>query len=133
MSANHGAAYEEQAELKNLRDEADRSTAEAARTLAELTGRLAAASHPKTVARRLAVSARVTVLRAVRQGREKANLLHFAFPPKAGRTGQPQNEEGSLAGQRDARRLALIAIPVFLLLAAAAAVVIAREKLKTED
>lgn len=110
MSAarNRGAAsFEEQAELTSLRDEADRSTAEVARTLTELTERIAAASHPKAVARRLAVNARVTALRAVREGR------------------------GKLAGHPGARRLALAAVPVLLL--AAVAVVVARERLNAED
>jgi hypothetical protein len=99
------ASIEEQAELTSLRDAADRSTAEVARTLAELTERLAA-NRPKAVAKRLAANARVTALRAVREG------------------------PGKIAGQRGARRLALAAIPVLVL--AAVAVAIARERLSAE-
>ena len=44
MSTRDSAvALEEEAELRELRDRADRTTAEAARTLAELTARLACA------------------------------------------------------------------------------------------
>lgn len=106
MSVPHSrAVLEEQLELRVLRDEADRSTAEAARTLAELTERLVAAGHPKVMARRLAASARVTALRAVREG------------------------PGKIAGQRGAKRLALAAIPVVLI--AAAALAVARSKLNS--
>lgn len=87
------ADREEQAQLNTLRDQADRSAAEAAHTLAELTSRLSA-GHPKAVARRLAEDARVTARRAVREG------------------------PGMIAGQRGARRLALTAIPVLLIAAA---------------
>jgi hypothetical protein len=108
MSATRGAAaLEEQAELRILRDEADRSAAEAARTLAELTGRLAVVGHPGKVARRMAAGARVTALRALREG------------------------PGRIAGQRGAWRPALAAIPV-LALAAALAYAAARGKLRTE-
>ena len=97
MSAVRTAAqHEEEAELRNLRDQADRSTAEAAQTLAELIRRLNAAGHPKETARRLAADARVTVLRALRQG------------------------PGKVAGQRGARRLALAAVPVLAVAAALA-------------
>lgn len=107
MSATHGAAaHEEQTELGNLRAEADLSAAEVARTLTELTGRLAA-GHPKALARQFAANARQTALRAVRE------------------------VPGKVAGQRGAKRLALAAVPVLLLAAAAAFIV--REKLRAED
>jgi len=93
------ADREEQAELNDLRDQADRSAAAAAHTLAELTSRLTAA-HPVAVARRVAGGARVTALRAVREG------------------------PGKIAGQRGAKRLALTAIPVFLIAGALAYAVI---------
>lgn len=57
------AALEEQAELKSLRDAADRSAADLAQTVAELTGRLATARQPKQAARWLAARARVAVPR----------------------------------------------------------------------
>lgn len=89
MSVPHGAAArEERAELISLRDEADRSVAEVARTLAELTGRVASVRHPGNTARRLAAQVRVTALRAVREG------------------------PGQIADQRGAWRLALAAVPV---------------------
>ena len=92
----HTAAdREEDAELNDLRDQAERAAAEAARTLAELTSRLSA-GHPKAVARRLAGHARVTARRAAREG------------------------PGKIAGQRGAKHLALTAIPVLLVAAALA-------------
>lgn len=50
-----GPAEEEHAELETLRDEADRAAAEAARTIAELTGRLS----PRNIvaSRRIALAA----------------------------------------------------------------------------
>ncbi len=90
------AVKEEEAQLNDLRDQADRSAAEAARTLAELTGRLAAVGRPGDAARRLAADARVTALRAVRQG------------------------PGKIAGQRGAGRLALAAVPVLVVAVALA-------------
>jgi hypothetical protein len=91
------AEREEERELNSLRDQAGRSTADAAQTLAELTRRLKSAGHPQAAARQLAANARVTALRAVREG------------------------PGKIAGQRGARRLALAAIPVLLIAAAALA------------
>ena len=82
------AALEEEAELRELRDRADRTTAEAARTLAELTARLAAARDPGAVARRLTARTRDVATRALRE-----------LPAK-------------LASQPYARRAALAAIPV---------------------
>jgi hypothetical protein len=79
--------------LPEPRDEADRTAAEAAHTLAELNRRLTAVRRPREAARRLAADARVTALRAVREG------------------------AGMIAGQRGAWRPVLAAIPV---LAAAA-------------
>jgi hypothetical protein len=96
MSIRTAAEREEEAELKYLRDQADRSAVEVARTLAELTGRLAAVGHPGQAARQLAAGARVTALRAVREG------------------------PGKIAGQRGAWRPALAAIPVLVVAAALA-------------
>lgn len=134
MSAPRGAAaQEEQAQLKRLRDEVDQSTTEVARTLTELTGRLAAAGRPMEIARRLAVNARVTALRAVREGPGKKNPLHLALRSPTGRAGQRHDEAGPFAGQRGAKRLALAAIPVLAVAAATAlAIAIARENLATE-
>ena len=99
MSTSRSAdAVEEEAELRELRDRADRTTAEAARTLAELTARLAAAREPGAVARRLAGRTRDVAARTLGE------------------------VPGKLAGQRGARRTALVAIPV---LAVAAAVIVA--------
>jgi hypothetical protein len=92
--ARTAAVKEEEAQLNDLRDQADRTAAEAARTLAELTGRLAAAGRPGEAARRLAADARVTALRAVREG------------------------PGKIAGQRGAKRLTLAAVPVLVVAAA---------------
>ena len=93
MSIRTAAEVEEEAELNELRDQADRAAAEVAQTLAELTNRIAVELRPGEVARRLTARARVTALRALREG------------------------PGSFAGQRGARRLALDAIPVFALAA----------------
>ena len=95
---NSVAALEEQTELRELRDRADRTTAEAARTLAELTARLAAARDPGAIARRLTARTRDVAARALRE------------------------VPGKLADQRGARRTALAAIPV---LAVAAATIVA--------
>jgi hypothetical protein len=87
------AEREEEAELNYLRDQADRSTAEAAQILAELTRRVNVARRPGKAASRLATDARVAALRAVREG------------------------PGKIAGQRGAWRLVLAAIPVLTLAA----------------
>ena len=100
MSVRHptAAEFEEQAELKELREQADQTAAEAAQTLAELGARLTDAAQPGAMARRLAAAGRGAAVRALRQ-----------FP-------------GEIARQRGARRTALAAIPV---LAVAAAVLLA--------
>jgi hypothetical protein len=57
----HGrAAIEERAELHGLRDQAERTAAEAAETLAELADRLALVGRPGVLVRRLAADARDT-------------------------------------------------------------------------
>ena len=94
MSIRTAAEVEEEAELNELRDQADRAAAEVAQTLAELTNRIVVGLRPGEVARRLTAQARVIVLRALREG------------------------PGSFVGQRGAWRLALAAIPVFALAAA---------------
>jgi hypothetical protein len=94
MSIRTAAAREEEAELNELRDQADRVTAELAQTLTELTRRITVVRRPGAAARRLTADARVTALRALREG------------------------PGSLAGQRGAWRPALAAIPVFAVAAA---------------
>jgi hypothetical protein len=95
---NSAPAQEEQTELRELRDRADRTTAEAARTLAELTTRVAVARDPAAMARRLTARGRDAAARAFREVR------------------------GKLAEQRGAKRTALAAIPV---LAVAAAMIVA--------
>jgi hypothetical protein len=102
VTARHGRAdIEEQATLEALRAQADRTGEEAARTLAELAGRLADAGNPRELARRLAADARRNALRSARD-----------IP-------------GRLVGQRAATRAALAAV---LVLVAGAAVVIARRR-----
>lgn len=96
MSIRTAAAREEEAELNELREQADRATAELAQTLTELTRRITVVRRPGAAARRLTADARVTALRALREG------------------------PGSLAGQRGARRQVLAAIPVAALAAALA-------------
>lgn len=65
MTARRGAAAtEEHAQLEELRDRADRTGQEAARTLAELAGRVAMARDPQAVARRLSERARHQAMRA---------------------------------------------------------------------
>ncbi len=102
----HGAALEEQAELHQLRDQADQTAAEAARTLEELTGRLAAMGHPGAMARRLAADARAAAARTLRE-----------LPRK-------------IASQRGAWGPALAAIPV---LAVAVAVAVARQRARPQS
>jgi len=68
MSIRTAAEVEEEAELNELRDQADRAAAEVAQTLAELTNRIAVELRPGEVARRLTARARVTTLRALREG-----------------------------------------------------------------
>ncbi len=58
------AAFEENAGLNELRERAGQTGREAAQTLAELTGRLADARDPKTVARRTAARARAAASQA---------------------------------------------------------------------
>jgi hypothetical protein len=106
MSAGHGAtSVEEQAALEALRARADRTGKEAAQTLAELAGRLADAGNPRNLVRRLAADARRNALRSVR--------------------GIP----GRLVGQRGATRVALAAVPVLVLAAGVAIVVVRRRQL----
>jgi hypothetical protein len=90
------AAFEENAELQDLRDRADQTGREAAQTLAELAGRVADARDPKVVARRLTARARHT-----------AAIARRRVP-------------GNLAGPRGAKGAALAAIPVLGLLTLAA-------------
>jgi hypothetical protein len=92
VSVRHptAAEFEEQAQLKELRDQADQTAAEAAQTLAELGERLADAARPGGLARRLAAAGRSAGTRALR-----------AVPAGIAR-----------------RRAALAAIPVFAVAAA---------------
>jgi hypothetical protein len=96
VSVRHrtAAELEEQAELKMLRDQADQTTAEAARTLAELATRLSDAAHPGAMARRLSAVSRGAAVSALRE------------------------VPGKVAGQRGARRTVLAAIPVLAVAAA---------------
>jgi hypothetical protein len=87
------AEREEEAELNDLRDQADRSTAEAAQILAEMTRRITVVRRPGQAVRRLTADARVAALRFLRQG------------------------PGGIAGQRGAWRPVLAAIPVLTLVA----------------
>jgi hypothetical protein len=77
----HGAAaFEERSELLALREEADRTAAEAAQTLADLADRLDLARHPGAVARRLAAGAGGRAVRTARAG-----LRRIGGPPRARR------------------------------------------------
>lgn len=82
-------------ELDQLRDQADRTGREAAKTLAELAARLADARDPLMVARRLAARTHRGVLRAMARARGKTGL-------------------------RGARNAALVATPILGALALAA-------------
>lgn len=95
---NSAAALEEDTEIRELRDRADRTTADAAQTLAELTARVAAARDPGAIARRLTARGRDAAARAFRE------------------------VPGKFASQPGAKRTALAAIPV---LAVAAAMIVA--------
>lgn len=97
MSLRHAtvATVEEQAELRMLRDQADETAAEAARTLAELAARLVGAAHPGPMARRLTAVGRGAAVSALRE------------------------VPGKIAGQSGARRAAVAAIPVLAVAAAA--------------
>jgi hypothetical protein len=107
VSVRHptAAEFEEQAQLKELRDQADQTAAEAAQTLAELGTRLTDAARPGGLARRLAAVGRSAGTRALRE------------------------VPAGIAGQRGARRAALAAIPVF---AVAAAVLLAYRRFTAE-
>ena len=83
------AAFEENAELRELRERADQTGREAAQTLAELAGRFADARDPKVVARRATARARAAAVRARR---------HMPAYPSA------------------AKRAAVVAVPVIGLL-----------------
>lgn len=90
------ATREEEMELNDLRAQADRTTAETAQALAELTRRITAVRRPGEAARRLTADARVAALRTLREG------------------------SGKIVGQRRAWRLALAAIPLLAVVAALA-------------
>lgn len=96
MSVRHptAAEFEERAQLEELRDQADRTAADAAQTLAELGARLADAAQPGAVAWRLAAIGRGAAKRALRE------------------------VPGKIAGHRGARRAALAAIPALAIAAA---------------
>ncbi len=89
------AAFEENAELQELRSRADQTGREAAQTLAELAGRLADARDPKVVARRTAARGRNVMARA------------------------QQRVPAGLAGPPEAKRAALAMVPALSLLALA--------------
>jgi hypothetical protein len=99
------AAREEEMELNALRAQADRTTAEAAQVLAELTRRLTVARRPGESVRRLTADAQAAAVRALREG------------------------PGKMAGQLGAWRPALAAIPV-LAVAVALAYAVAQGKIK---
>lgn len=100
----HGpAAFEEQAELLGLRDQAGRTASEAAQTLAELADRLDLARQPGLLARRLATDARHTAVRTLRE------ML------------------GRITSQAGTRRTVLAAIPA-LAVAVTVAVIVARQR-----
>jgi hypothetical protein len=100
----HGvAAFEEQAELADLRDQAARTAAEAAQTITELAGRLDLARQPRLLARRLATDARHTAARTLREAL------------------------GRISGQARTRRTTLAAIPA-LAVVVTVAVIVARQR-----
>jgi hypothetical protein len=101
------AAREEEAELNQLRDQADRTAADAAQALAELTRRIDVARRPGEAVRRLTADARAAARRALRG-------------------------PGSATVQRGPWRPALAAVPV-LALAAALAYAAARGKIIFRD
>lgn len=100
--AHGAAAFEERAELLNLRGQADRTATEAAQTLTELVDRLDLARQPRILARRLVADARRTAVRTLRE------------------------PLGRIARQRGTRAV-LAAIPA-LAVAAAVAVAVTRQR-----
>jgi hypothetical protein len=115
---NTAADVEEQATLEALRAQADKTAEEASQTLAELAGRLADASRPRTVARRLVANAQRGAVNAFGDLPEKAQRAVKDLPEKAGHA--VGNLPEKLAGQRGAKRAALVAIPVLAVLVAIA-------------
>jgi hypothetical protein len=87
------AEREEQAELAMLREQADRTADEVARTVAELSRRAGIVRRPGPTARRMAAEAAATAVRAIRQAPRQ------------------------VAGQPGVRRAALAAVPVLALAA----------------
>jgi hypothetical protein len=107
VSVRHltAAEFEEQAQLKELRDQADRTAADAAQTLAELGARLVDAAQPGAMARRLAMIGRGAAKRILRE------------------------VPGKIASQRGAKGAALAAIPAL----AAVAVFLAYRRFMEES
>lgn len=105
--AHGAAAFEERAELLDLRDQAERTATEAALTLTELVDRLDLARQPGILARRLVADARHTAGRT----------LHETL--------------GRIVGQRGTRRALLAAIPV-LAVTAAIALAMTRQRAQPE-
>jgi hypothetical protein len=101
-----GAALEERAEVLSLREQADRTAAEAAETLTELAGRFALAVRPGAAGPRLAAAARDAAAATLRRAAWR------------------------VADQSAARRAALAAVPA---LAAAAAVAVLAARARAGD
>lgn len=104
--AQGAAAFEELAELLDLRDQAERTATEAALTLTELVDRLDLARQPGILVKRLVTDARHTAVRT----------LH---------------ETLGRIGQRGTRRALLAAIPV-LAVTAAIALAVTRQRARSQ-
>jgi hypothetical protein len=97
------ASREESAELDELRTEADRAAHEAAETLAELATRVAEAGNPRALARRATGGVGRGTGQMARGVRRKMVTM-----------------TGTIADQRGATRIVLVALPVLAVLAGAA-------------
>jgi hypothetical protein len=97
------ASREESAELDELRTEADQAAHEAAATLAELATRVTEAGHPRALVRRATGGVERGARQMARGVRRKMVIM-----------------TGTIAGQRGATRLVLVAFPVLAAVAGAA-------------
>jgi hypothetical protein len=81
------AEREEEAELNDLRDQADRSTAEAAQILAEMTRRITVVRRPGQAARRLTAIPVLTLVAVLAYAAARGKLIppkiKFGFPERA--------------------------------------------------
>jgi uncharacterized membrane protein len=113
------AAKDEQAELRALREAADKSAREAGDTIAALAGKLAEARHPERWLRRYAAVAGHQAVQSTRHALNGAGQATRQFPAKARTAGR-----SAISGTM--RRPALAGLPAGAIALVAALVVLRR-------